>query len=147
MPLIDPVTMSTPPPKAAQAATPSKPKEPVAAAPLQAVQAHETPLAQSVQYGLPVVLAALFFFRFNALVADPVSTMRSSLPIVAALQVAYVLVVLPAAGSQTTAKTPKKTRPGEKKKPSGEPIAFVVSGPRRLHAKSQTRTGEGKNQS
>ena len=58
--------------------------------------------------------------RFPALVADPVPTMYGSLlPAIAALQIAYAVLCLPPAGSQS-AKPPRKPRPGEKKRSGSE---------------------------
>jgi uncharacterized spore protein YtfJ len=53
--------------------------------------------------------------RFRALVADPVSMMTTTLPLTAALQVAYAVLCLPVAGSQGGAGGARKTkaRPGE----------------------------------
>ncbi|OTA96433.1 hypothetical protein M434DRAFT_55057, partial [Hypoxylon sp. CO27-5] len=75
--------------------------------------------AQVVRHLHPVLLLSLFLLRFNALVADPVATMSSSIPIVVAIQAAYAITCLPAAGSQI-AKPAKKLRPGEKKKAGPE---------------------------
>jgi hypothetical protein len=119
MPLVDPVTMSSPTSKGAAAqppsASPTKENGPFAS--LLPVQIRQTPLAQAARHGLPALLAALFVVRFRALVADPVSTMLSSLPVVVAIQLVYAVVCLPAAGSQS-AKTARKARPGEKKRSS-----------------------------
>ncbi|KAH8893422.1 hypothetical protein GQ53DRAFT_745679 [Thozetella sp. PMI_491] len=120
--------MSSPAPKSAQTAAASKPAgAPAAAAPLQPVLVKATPAARTAQHAIPALVLALFLFRFDALVADPVSTMTSSLPIILALQTAYVLICLPVAGSAPASKAPKKPRPGEKKKPASEPIAFVAA--------------------
>ncbi|TGJ79071.1 hypothetical protein E0Z10_g9692 [Xylaria hypoxylon] len=91
--------------------------------PSQAVQTITSPEAQALRHAHPAIVLALFVFRFRALVADPVSTMQSSLPVILALQAAYTIVCLPAAGSQG-AKPSRKLRPGEKKKAGSE-----VAGP------------------
>ncbi|EGY13616.1 hypothetical protein VD0002_g6568 [Verticillium dahliae] len=110
MPLVDPVTM---------ASTPTKPTTATAAAAaLQPVPIQQTPAGQAGRYVHPVVLLALFGSQFNALVTDPVRVLVTTLPIVAAVQVAYVSLCLPAAGSQD-AKPARKARPGEKKKQDG----------------------------
>lgn len=85
------------------------------AAPMQPALVPSTPAAQAAQHAVPATLAALFCYRFPALVADPVAEMATALPIVAALQAGYALVCLPLAGSQR-ARAPRKPRPGEKKK-------------------------------
>ncbi|TRX97245.1 hypothetical protein FHL15_002039 [Xylaria flabelliformis] len=95
----------------------AKPKE--TDAPMQAVRTIPSPEAQALRHAHPAVLLALFAIRFRALVADPVSTMQSSLPVILALQAAYTVTCLPAAGSQG-AKTFRKLRPGEKKKTGSE---------------------------
>ncbi|KAI0833187.1 GPI biosynthesis protein family Pig-F-domain-containing protein [Hypoxylon sp. FL0890] len=116
MPLLDPVTMSSPVGKG-KAGEASKPTD--GEAPSQPVRIIASAQAQVVRHLHPVLLLSLFLLRFNALVADPVATMSSSLPIVVAIQGAYAITCLPAAGSQT-AKPPKKHRPGEKKKAVSE---------------------------
>ncbi|KAI1826534.1 GPI biosynthesis protein family Pig-F-domain-containing protein [Xylaria intraflava] len=84
-------------------------------APTQAVRTMPSPEAQALRHAHPFILLALFAARFRALVADPVSTMQSSLPVVLALQAAYTIVCLPAARSQGP-RAPKRLRPGEKKR-------------------------------
>ncbi|KAM6528654.1 Glycosylphosphatidylinositol (GPI) anchor assembly protein [Fusarium falciforme] len=121
MPLIDPVTMSTTLIKGAPA-QPAAPKAVVPAIPLL-----NTPLALPVSVVHQLVLAGLFVWRFEALVADPVSTLQIGLPVVAVIQTLYVTLCLPAAGS-SGAKGSKKLRPGEKKKTdTREPKAFATA--------------------
>ncbi|CCF37377.1 GPI biosynthesis protein family Pig-F [Colletotrichum higginsianum] len=108
MPLVDTVTMSTPSSKVASDA--GKPKDG-----LYPVHPLTSPVAQVVRHVQPVLLSGLFLAQFGSLVADPVPALYSSLPIVAAIQVVYAFVSLPAAGSQS-AKPSRKPRPGEKKK-------------------------------
>lgn len=123
MPLVDPVTMSSSPAKGGSGpATPAKSKDGSAgpssssATTLAPVRINPNPLAQATRHAVPAIHAAIFAFRFRDLVADPVTTMWTSLPLVALPQLGYALVCLPAAGSQS-AKPARKTRPGEKKKP------------------------------
>jgi hypothetical protein len=86
--------------QAQQATTPpSKPAPTV----LRAVQTKQTPLAQAARHATPALLAGLFALRFSALVADPVATMASSLPLAAALQAGYAVLCLPVAGSAAAA--------------------------------------------
>lgn len=114
--------MSAVPTKAtAAAAQPAKTAFAVPAVPLL-----NSPAASAVAVAHPLVLAGLFAWRFNALVADPVATMRTTLPVVAAIQAVFAVVCLPVAGSQA-AKALKKPRPGEKKKADGGPSALSVS--------------------
>ncbi|KAG7135137.1 Glycosylphosphatidylinositol anchor biosynthesis protein 11 like [Verticillium longisporum] len=101
------------------ASAPTKPTTATAAAAaLQPVLIQQTPAGQAGRYVHPVVLLALFGSQFNSLVNDPVRVLVTTLPIVAAVQVAYVSLCLPAAGSQD-AKPARKARPGEKKKQDG----------------------------
>ncbi|KAI0102746.1 GPI biosynthesis protein family Pig-F-domain-containing protein [Nemania sp. FL0031] len=104
-------------------ATPEPAKSKETDAPTQAVRTIPTPEAQALRHAHPAILLSLFALRFRALVADPVSTMQSALPVVLALQAAYTIICLPAAGSQG-AKAHRKLRPGEKKKGTPE-----VAGP------------------
>ncbi|KAL0942385.1 Glycosylphosphatidylinositol anchor biosynthesis protein 11 [Colletotrichum truncatum] len=118
MPLVDPVTMSTPSKAASDAGKPKDGLHPVYALP--------SPAAQVVRHVQPVLLAGLFVAQFNALVTDPVRTLQNSLPVVVAIQIVYAFVCLPAAGSQTV-KPGRKARPGEKKKvESTGPNPFIA---------------------
>ncbi|KAI8633971.1 GPI biosynthesis protein family Pig-F-domain-containing protein [Xylariaceae sp. FL1651] len=91
----------------------TKAKEPDT--PTQALRTIPSLEAQALRHAHPTILLAFFVIRFRALVADPVSTMWTSLPVVLALQAAYTIACLPAVGSQG-AKATKKLRPGEKKR-------------------------------
>lgn len=82
---------------------------------LSPVSVVDSPLSKSIVLGRPVLLFALLYLRFHALVADPVSTLRQALPAVAVIQSLYAVVCLPVAGSQN-GKAARKPRPGEKKK-------------------------------
>ena len=82
---------------------------------LRPVHIKYTPAAQTARHALPAALTALYLLRFDALVADPVPAMRNALPVVAALQMTYALLCLPAAG-EPASKANRKPRPGEKKK-------------------------------
>jgi hypothetical protein len=111
MPLVDPITMSSALARGPLAqAIDSKPKTTIAAVPT-----YNNALSKGVSFGRVAVLLGLLAARFNELVAEPVQTLQSALPVVAAIQVAYVVLCLPAAGSQQ-AKAVKKPRPGEKRK-------------------------------
>lgn len=57
-----------------------------------------TPAARIYSHLHPLVIISLYGFRFHALVQDPVATLWSLLPVVAALQSLYVMFCLPAAG-------------------------------------------------
>ncbi|KAI1649066.1 GPI biosynthesis protein family Pig-F-domain-containing protein [Daldinia loculata] len=112
MPSSDSVAIS-PPAQKAKVGEISKDKDKDAQT--QPVQIIASLQAQVVRHLQPALLLSLFLARFGALVADPVSAMSSSLPVVAAIQVTYAVVCLPAVGSHV-AKPVKKARPGEKKK-------------------------------
>jgi hypothetical protein len=129
MPLIDPVTMSASVAKSskgqANTVAPSDSSNaPQSQLQLQPTHTLPTQAAQSARHALPALQAAIFIFRFKSLVADPVSTMWSSLPIVVILQAAYAFVCLPVAGSSRSSRKP---RPGEKKKDGGGSNVIVVS--------------------
>lgn len=136
MPLVDPVTMGSTIAKGAnsqaQKATSSKTTtasskdaSSTQAQQLHPIQTKQTPLAQTARHALPALLGGLFVVRFRALVDDPVATMSSTLPLTAALQVAYAVTCLPVAGSQNTTggssgSARKGPRLGEKKRGAGE---------------------------
>jgi phosphatidylinositol glycan class F len=130
MPLVDPVTMSSSARTTGPATAPkakSRTDEPTPTNPGL--------LAQQATHIVPVLQLALFAGRFGTLVADPVATMTSTLPFVAALQVAYALICLPpaGAGSAAAAKLPKKTGRADRKKPAAAqgaaPNVYVVRTP------------------
>jgi hypothetical protein len=125
MPLIDPITMSSTLTKGATAQAQETPAKPSTYA-LHPVQTKQTPLSQTARHALPALLAGLFAVRFPALVANPVSTMATTLPITTALQIAYAVLSLPVAGGSST-RAARKTKPraGEssKKRSSGEGVA------------------------
>ena len=145
MPLVDPVTMASSIAKGATSqaqkatskttsTTASSSKD--ASPQLHPIPTKQTPLAQTARHALPALLGGLFLVRFRALVDDPVATMSSTLPLTAALQVAYAVICLPVAGSQNTpsgssGSARKGPRPGEKKRSAGE-----GAGPSRVAVRS-----------
>lgn len=96
----------------------AQPPAPKAAVPV--VPLLNSPIAVPTSIAHPLLLAGLFAWRFEALVADPVSTLQTALPVVAVIQATYATLCLPAAGS-SGAKASKKPRPGEKKKTFAAP--------------------------
>lgn len=112
MVLLDPVTMSAPIGKTT-ASQSSKPKD--GETPTLAVRTIASSQAQIMRHVHSVLLLSSFLMRFSTLVADPVSAMSNSVPIVAVIQAVYAIICLPAAGSHV-AKPAKKLRPGEKRK-------------------------------
>ncbi|KAI1332634.1 GPI biosynthesis protein family Pig-F-domain-containing protein [Xylariaceae sp. FL0255] len=92
----------------------------------QAIRTNPSPIAQTLRHAHPALLLAIFAAAFRPLVADPVSTMWASLPVVLSVQAAYTIVCLPPVGSQGV-KAARKPRPGEKKKVDGSGPNFVVT--------------------
>ncbi|KAH7025929.1 GPI biosynthesis protein family Pig-F-domain-containing protein [Microdochium trichocladiopsis] len=107
-----------------QAATVTKHKDATSSsgnsndAPNPPIRVLANPQAATASQIHPAVLLGLFALRFRALVADPVSAMSGSLPVVAAIQIAYAVMCLPPAGSSAAARQSRKLRSGEKKKVS-----------------------------
>lgn len=60
----------------------------------------------------PILVLSIYAFKFPALVADPVSTLLSTLAPLAVLQIAFVAVCLPPTGGTPSM---RKQKPGEKK--------------------------------
>ncbi|KAI1812930.1 GPI biosynthesis protein family Pig-F-domain-containing protein [Poronia punctata] len=98
--------------------------------PTQAVRTNPSPEAQALRHAHHVLLLGLLALRFRALVADPVSTMWSSLPAVFAIQAAYTIICLPAVGTTHThhnhGKKPRKKKTTEGVA-SGSPNFAVTS--------------------
>lgn len=84
-----------------------------------------TAAANTLRHVHPVLLLSLLLFRFKALVEGPTSEMTKALPVVAVIQVAYVLVCLPATGSNQATK--KKPKLGEKKKKEEKDVSGVLT--------------------
>lgn len=82
-----------------------KPSEPIEVLP--------TELARVFTHVHPALLLGAYYLRFSALVADPVPALLYSILPLAVIQIAYVLVCLPVAGSSS--KPVKKPKPGAKK--------------------------------
>ena len=91
-----------------------------------------TALAKWYTHVHPILLLATFYLRFRALVADPVSTLTTSLIVVGVLQLAYVVICLPptgSAGSAPTASAAKPAKPGVRRRntPAKGPYADIGS--------------------
>lgn len=116
MPLIDPVTMSS------AGASPQvitiKPSLPIELLP--------NDLARIFSQIHPAILLSAFYLRFPALVADPTSTLLSTLLPLAAVQILYAVVCLPAVGSNT--KVVKKVKLNAPKKPEGAAATRILVG-------------------
>jgi len=111
MPLIDPVTMST-----------SSDPIPAKSHPVELLPSS---LAKTFTNIHPVLLLSAYYLRFPALVADPITTLLQSLPVLAALQIIYVTSCLPPTGSGSSSKPSKKSKPGSKKTDSSPSKAIV----------------------
>ncbi|KAH8847306.1 Glycosylphosphatidylinositol (GPI) anchor assembly protein [Pyricularia oryzae] len=122
MPLVDPVTMSTPstPAKAMGKSLPNTVKDP--SPPPKAGSHTRSPVESPsnsyyIAASIPALQLQIFVLLWKRLVDDPVATMsRLILPVMALIQVFYAVVLLPVAGS---GKQWRKPRPGEKKKAQG----------------------------
>lgn len=93
-----------------------------------------TPSAQTYAHIHPLLLLSLFALRFRALVNDPYSTLWSSLPVVAVLQGAYVVLCLPAAkrpGNESTGGSEKR-KVGVKRRGGGGNDAENMKGSERI---------------
>ncbi|ROV90573.1 hypothetical protein VSDG_07483 [Cytospora chrysosperma] len=124
MPLVDPVTMSSTVTKTSKAQSVSgKPNESTQSHP---VYLNSTAASKAARHVLPLALGSLFLAAFDHLVADPVSVMWTSLPVVVTLQLLYAFFCLPVAGSGSGKN--RKPRPGEKKKAGdGAGPNFVIA--------------------
>jgi phosphatidylinositol glycan class F len=71
-------------------------------------------LARTYMHIHPLLVLSVYGLKFNALVADPVSTLFSTLPYLAVLQIAFVAVCLPPTGGAPKKPTEKKAKaPGK----------------------------------
>ena len=94
----------------------------------QPVELLPTDLARIFTNVHPVLLLSAYYLRFPALVANPITTLLQSLPILAVLQIAYATCCLPPTGSGTSSKHVKKAKPGAKKIDTS-PSKAIVSSP------------------
>ncbi|KAH6683028.1 GPI biosynthesis protein Pig-F [Halenospora varia] len=90
----------------AEAAAPFKSSLPIELIP--------TDLAKIVSQAHPALLLSLFYFRFSALVADPVPTLLSSLLPLTVIQIGYTVICIPAVGSNVKGVKKTKGTPGKK---------------------------------
>ncbi|KAJ5278704.1 hypothetical protein N7478_004076 [Penicillium angulare] len=114
------VTMNSP------SSTSQAPVEKASAPPVNTLPSQ---LAQTYSYAHPVLLLALGASRFNALVENPVQELLKDLPWLALLQLVYVLLCLPPAGTTVPVsdgpsghdtKSPRSRKPGYRRKNSGK---------------------------
>lgn len=92
-------TVTSPPPGSTTSSKAPPSQNTAAYSGPHAVDILPTPAAQTYSHIHPTLILALYSLRFSALVADPVATLLSDLPIHTVLQVAYVVTCLPQAGS------------------------------------------------
>lgn len=92
-------TVTSPPPGSATSSKAPPSQNTVACSGPHAVDILPTTAAQTYSHIHPTLILALYSLRFSALVADPVATLLSDLPLLTVLQVAYVVTCLPQAGS------------------------------------------------
>ena len=99
---------------------------PTASAPVDLL---DTDVARLLTHLHPIVLLGTYYFGFSALVADPVGILLKSLLPLAVIQIAYVAVCLPAAGTANGSPVKKS---GQRKKQTGKgnvASSIVVSNP------------------
>lgn len=110
-----------------------------------------TPAAQTYAHVHPALLLAWFALRFRSLVADPVATLANDVPVAAGLQVAYLVVCLPPAGSSPQrhgddAETTKKATPSStasSASPSAVATRAAIKPHRRKQGQSSPSSGMG----
>ncbi|RHZ68329.1 Glycosylphosphatidylinositol (GPI) anchor assembly protein [Aspergillus turcosus] len=98
------MTSAPPSPHRAANAASTAPVPPPAMKPAPPVNILPTQLARTYSFVHPAALLAILAARFDALVANPVAEMLNTLPFLALLQVTYVMVCLPPAGSVLASK-------------------------------------------
>ncbi|KAK2867972.1 hypothetical protein FQN49_003290 [Arthroderma sp. PD_2] len=88
------------------------------------------PTARAYSHLHPVLIASIFGLRFDALVSDPVTTLSTLLPVFAVLQIIYVIICLPTAGtaigSSNKARSSGKIGTGLKRKDAENTIGPKV---------------------
>ncbi|KAA6408700.1 MAG: GPI-anchor biosynthesis (Pig-F) [Lasallia pustulata] len=82
-----------------------------------------TPLAQTYTHIHPILLLLLSYLLFPRLVASPISTLATTLPLLALLQSAYAIICLPVASKSAATQKPPATQ-----KPS-KPVGSVRKRP------------------
>lgn len=93
-------------------------------------------LAQTYSFVHPILLVALCILRFEALVADPVQELLKDLPWLAVLQIFYVMVCLPPAGTTTDTSSSVEDKKKAPRSPSGPSVTLRPGKPgyRRKHS-------------
>ncbi|GIC84400.1 PIG-F family protein [Aspergillus udagawae] len=115
------MTSAPPSPLRAVNAASSAPVPPLAMKPsAPPVNILPTQLARTYSFVHPAALLAILAVRFEALVADPVAEMLNTLPFLALLQVTYVMVCLPPAGSVLSSSPVSPVGEGDEKEKEKE---------------------------
>lgn len=92
-------------------------KPPVPLSPSTPIATLDSDLARIYTYIHPLLVLSIFFFRFQATVDDPVTTLMNGLAPLGILQIVYVVLCLPPSGSSSTPSPAKSTpKPGRGKK-------------------------------
>jgi phosphatidylinositol glycan class F len=115
MPLIDPVTMSSPGGQASASASPAKASLPIELLP--------TSLAPIFAHVHPALLLSAYYLRFPALVADPTATLLNSLAPLAVVQMAYAVICLPVTGGTSARPPARKSKLGGSARKTGDAAA------------------------
>lgn len=116
-------------PKMSETTTETKPRKLVAIS--QPISVLPTNIARLYTNIHPILILALYYFCFDSLVADPVSTLKKAIAPLAHLQITYCVVCLPpSSGGSTPAprssKTPQKKRVQFAKPPSKKPTPLAA---------------------
>ncbi|GFF33118.1 glycosylphosphatidylinositol anchor biosynthesis protein 11 [Aspergillus udagawae] len=115
------MTSAPPSPLRAVNAASSAPVPPLAMKPsAPPVNILPTQLARTYSFVHLAALLAILAVRFEALVADPVAEMLNTLPFLALLQVTYVMVCLPPAGSVLSSSPVSPVGEGDEKEKEKE---------------------------
>ncbi|KAB8338763.1 hypothetical protein FH972_021708 [Carpinus fangiana] len=95
------------------------------------VHSNTDDLARLYTHIHPVLVLAIFYARFSATVADPVSSLLTLLPVLTLLQCIYCAICLPTSSATSAPEpaktTPAKRKPGRKTSPSRSSPANLLS--------------------
>lgn len=131
--------MASTPPSPSASTTALAPPTPKPSAP--AVPFLSSKTARAYSFIHPFLLLGLLALRFDALVSDPVAELLNDLPLLALLQVGYVMICLPPAGSGHPTRSAGETggdSAGEDKRKVPPVVRAGKVGYRRRHHKAET---------
>lgn len=130
---------STPPSTLTTSGSPSQaPAEKPSSPPVNILPSQ---LAQIYSYAHPPVLLGLCAWRFEGLVADPVRELLADLPWLAALQISYVMLCLPPAGTvsaEAGSATDEEKKKNTPRSPAGPSLRPGKPGYRRKHSSGKS---------